>query len=114
MTMPPWVRKLQQSYLVQTVAIPAVLVGLPATIATLLAASHGDLSTLSWGTIETAFGIGGGLALSYVGAICQHSPRSNSFHDDGTPNKMVEKVAAETAEIPKARADQLTVQVIPK
>jgi hypothetical protein len=114
MTMPPWVRKLQQSALIQTLLVPALITGGSTAIGAILAASHGDLSTLSSAAVKTAAGVGGAASLTYILAIYQHGLGSASFHSDGTANKMVEKVAAETAEIPKARADQLDVQVVPK
>jgi hypothetical protein len=114
MTISPAFRRLQQNPLIQTIVVPALITGVAAAVAAILAASHGDLSTLTHGALTTALGVGGAASLTYILGIYQHGLGSASFHADGSPNKMVDKVAAQTAAIPQARADQLDVKVVSK
>ena len=114
MTISPALRRLQQNPLIQTIVVPALITGVAAAVAAILATSHGDLSTLSNGALKTALGVGGAASLTYILGIYQHGLGSASFHADGSPNKMVDKVVAETQTVPGPAAATLDVQVVPK
>jgi hypothetical protein len=114
MTISPKLRTIQQSYLVQTIIIPAGITFGGATIIAILTASGGNLATLSELGFKTALGLGGFAALTYIAGIYQHGLGSASFHSDGSPNKMVDKVAAETAAESGPDAERLDVEVVRK
>lgn len=114
MNIPPQLRQLQQSWLVQTIIIPMLIAFGGASIASLVTVSRGNLFNLTMTQLYDALGLGGFAALAYIAAIFQHSPGSATFHADGTENKLVEKVATYTQALPGSYADRLEVKVIPK
>ena len=114
MNLSPKLREIQQSKAVQTFLVPALITGMVTAIGAILASSHGDLSTLDWGEIKTALGVGGFGALTYIAGIWQHGVGSASFHADGSENKLVTKIAEETQMIPGTAAQGLDVKVVPK
>lgn len=90
MNLPPKIRAIQQTTAYH--ALQAALVGTGATLFTCFQAAHGFthdcLMTFIFATGATFF------------VSMQHSPNSDSFHTDGTPNKAVEQVAAVTKPMP--------------
>jgi hypothetical protein len=101
-------RRWQQSYLVQTLLVPAMITGAGAAIFALLAASKGDLSTLGASSFKAALGIGGFAGLTYIGGILQHGLGSASFNKDGTRNATVDNIVT----IQKAADQQPAVAVV--
>lgn len=82
MTLPPWMRVIQQSWLFHVVMATLVAIGGSAF------ACFGEKNEFSWECWKIAI-IAGGV---YLFASLQHSPGSIAFNPDGTPNELVKKV----------------------
>lgn len=95
MQLPPWVRQIQQSKLVQLILIPALITAIP----TIIQCAGNDFARMSLSCLK----LGGSAAVIYIVGMIQHSPGSANFNPSGTPNKQVEEiVAADKAAVPVA------------
>lgn len=92
--MPPFLRKLQQNWLVQ-LGIAALI----ATVSVLIQCAGNGLTNLSFACFRTWVLAAGGYLLAQI----QHSPGSASFNPDGSENKQVKEIiAADQAQVPVA------------
>ena len=96
--MPAWLRRLQQSKIVQLIVIPTLITTVPA----LYQCAGNDFANLSIDCFKK-WAIA---AVGYAFVVLQHSPGSASFNPNGTPNEQV-------AEVVKADAENKPVAVVP-
>ena len=103
MNLPPFLRKIQQSYLFHFLIMPAILAAIPA----FMKCAGENFENLS----VDCFMTGGKLALGYIAiylySIMQHPPGSPLFNPDGSTNKQVQEVVAATQA-------GTTVEIVPK
>ena len=90
--LPPWLRRIQQSFLWQFVGLP-IIVGFFGALTVNGCLAHGlfaiDTACLEGATSST-------LISFLTVAISGHSPGSDSFKNDGTVNEAVKQTAAIT------------------
>jgi len=89
MTLPPWMRAIQQTYAFHVGVAAFAMAGVTAF------KFFSDHSQFSWAGVTDGLIAGGG----YLFAALQHSPGSASFKPDGTPNKQVAMVVATQAAV---------------
>ena len=85
-TLPPWLRRIQQSWYFQLILQPILVGALPIFIG----CAGMSMENLSIHCVKLSLGAG----LIALLIAFQHSTGSASFKPDGTPNEAVEKVVA--------------------
>jgi hypothetical protein len=85
-SLPPFLRRLQQSPLVQLILIPAIITAVPAVIQ----CAGNDFANMSLSCLK----LGAAAAVVYIVGMLQHSPGSATFNANGTDNQQVAEVVA--------------------